>query len=113
MAPLTLAQAVALARKHHHSPADLLTVRDAVKKLVAEKEAENLRERSVRHLKDRLSSHLEIISRTRLFVLVICDFWPTLDPLSRQSQAFPAHTDERFFLSRNHFPPRFPRYSLL
>ena len=52
---LTLAQAVALARRHLRSPAGNLTVTDAVAKLIAEKEAENLRERSVRDLRNRLN----------------------------------------------------------
>jgi len=51
---LTLPQAVALAKKHLRSPAGSVTVKDAVDRLVAEKEAENLRERSVRDLRNRL-----------------------------------------------------------
>lgn len=51
---LTLAQAVALAKRHLHSPAGNLTVNDAVKRLLSEKESENLRERSVRDLRNRL-----------------------------------------------------------
>lgn len=51
---LSLVQAVALSKKHVHSPAGKVTVRDAVKLLVAEKESENLRERSVRDLHNRL-----------------------------------------------------------
>jgi len=51
---LTLAQAITLARKHVQSPAGNVTVEDAVNRLVTEKEAENLRERSVRDLRNRL-----------------------------------------------------------
>ena len=51
---MTLAQAVALAKKHLHSPAGNVTVKDAVNRLVVEKESENLRERSVRDLRNRL-----------------------------------------------------------
>jgi integrase len=51
---LTLAGAVAVAKKHLPSPAGSTTVNDAVKRLLAEKEAENLRERSVRDLRNRL-----------------------------------------------------------
>jgi integrase len=52
---LTLSQAVALAKKHLHSSLGTVTVTEAVSKLVAEKEAENLRERSVRDLRNRLT----------------------------------------------------------
>jgi len=52
---LTLSQAAALAKKHHHSGVGSVTVRDAVDRLLAEKEAENLRERSVRDLRNRLN----------------------------------------------------------
>jgi len=51
---LTLAQAVALAKKHHQSAVGNISVRIAVDKLLIEKEAENLRERSVRDLRNRL-----------------------------------------------------------
>jgi len=51
---LTLAQAVALAKKHVRSPAGNLTVKAAITGLISGKEAENLRERSVRDLRNRL-----------------------------------------------------------
>jgi integrase len=51
---LTLPQAVAFAKKHLQSPIGQVTVLEAVKKLLSEKEAENLRERSVRDLRNRL-----------------------------------------------------------
>jgi len=51
---LTLAQAALLAKRHHAPPAGALTVAAVIKKLVSEKEAENLRERSVRDLRNRL-----------------------------------------------------------
>jgi integrase len=51
---LTLPQAAALAKRHVQSPIGNVTVKDAINKLVAEKEVENLRERSVRDLRNRL-----------------------------------------------------------
>lgn len=51
---LTLAQAAALAKKHHQPASGSVTVSALVKRLIAQKEAENLRERSVRDLKNRL-----------------------------------------------------------
>lgn len=51
---LGLAQAATLAKKHLHVPTASVTVKDAVKRLVTEKESENLRERSVRDLRNRL-----------------------------------------------------------
>jgi site-specific recombinase XerD len=52
---LTLAQAAALARKHRRTPADDVTVQAAIHRLLIEKEAENLRVRSVRDLRNRLN----------------------------------------------------------
>ena len=54
-AGLTLSQAAALAKKHHHTGVGSVTVRDAVDRLLAVKEAEDLRERSVRDLRNRLN----------------------------------------------------------
>jgi integrase/recombinase XerD len=51
---LTLVQAVELARKHHRAPGIAITVSETIKKLLSEKETENLRERSVRDLRNRL-----------------------------------------------------------
>jgi len=51
---MTLKQAAAIARQHCHTPAGKLTVKAAVEQMVKEKEAENLRERSTRDLKNRL-----------------------------------------------------------
>jgi integrase len=51
---LNLPQAAAFAKKHIQSPVGRVTVKEAVNKLVAEKEVENLRERSVRDLRNRL-----------------------------------------------------------
>jgi integrase len=51
---LSLAQAVGLAKKHLHSASGKVTIKDAVNRLVTEKEGENLRERSVRDLRNRL-----------------------------------------------------------
>jgi integrase len=52
---LSLADAATLAKNQHEPPAGALTVADAIKKLLAEKEAENLRARSVRDLRNRLA----------------------------------------------------------
>lgn len=52
---LTLAEAATLAKNQHQPPAGALTVTDAIKSLFAEKEAENLRARSVRDLRNRLA----------------------------------------------------------
>ncbi len=51
---LTLADAASVAKKHHQPPSGSFSVSAVVKKLIAQKEAENLRERSVRDLKNRL-----------------------------------------------------------
>jgi integrase len=52
---LTLKEAATLARKQHQPPAGALTVTEAVGKLLAQKESENLRDRSVRDLRNRLA----------------------------------------------------------
>jgi len=52
---LTLKEAAELAKKQHHPPAGALTVAEAIGKLLAQKEAENLRDRSVRDLRNRLA----------------------------------------------------------
>lgn len=52
---LSLAKAASLAKKHLHTADQNVKVKDAIAKLVAEKEAENLRERSVRDLRNRLN----------------------------------------------------------
>lgn len=52
---LTLTEAAQLARDHHRPPASVLSVTEVVAKLLTEKEAENLRARSVRDLRNRLS----------------------------------------------------------
>jgi integrase len=52
---LTLKAAAVFAKRHHQLPTGNLTVQEVVNKLVAEKQAENLRERSVRDLKNRLN----------------------------------------------------------
>ena len=52
---LTLPQAAALAKKHYHSPAGERSVQDAVNLMLAAKEAENLRARSIGDLRARLN----------------------------------------------------------
>jgi site-specific recombinase XerD len=52
---LTLSQAVSLAKRHLRSAARNVTVKEAIDKMIAEKEEENLRERSVRDLRNRLN----------------------------------------------------------
>ena len=53
---ITLTQAVELAKKNLPAATSNLKVKDAVKALIAEKEAENLRERSIRDLRNRLDT---------------------------------------------------------
>jgi integrase len=52
---LTLKEAALFAKKHHQMPTGNLKVQEVINQLVTEKEAENLRERSVRDLKNRLN----------------------------------------------------------
>jgi len=61
-----LVQAVAPAKKNVHSPAGRGTVKDAVKLLVAEKESENLGERSGRDLHNRLDIFAETFSERQV-----------------------------------------------
>ena len=52
---LTLSQAAAIAKKRHHSPAGKRSVQEAVNLLLAAKESENLRDRSIGDLRARLN----------------------------------------------------------
>ncbi len=63
---LTLVEAAKLARNAYHPPAGGITVADAIGKLLGEKDAENLRDRSVRDLKNRLDLFGETFGRRLL-----------------------------------------------
>lgn len=65
-----MVQAVAPARKNVHSPAGKVTVKDAVKRLVAEKESENLGERSGRDLHNRLDIFAQTLSERQVADIV-------------------------------------------
>ena len=68
-----MVQAVAPARKNVHSPAGKVTVKDAVKRLVAEKESENLGERSGRDLHNRLDVFAQTLTDLPLFRIIKLD----------------------------------------
>jgi len=83
---LSLTQAVKLAKQHFRSATEAVTVENAIKIMLAEKEAENLRPRSIRDLRNRLKPFAESFGDQPIHEIQVDDIRLWLDELKGLSK---------------------------
>ncbi|MFA6285990.1 MAG: phage integrase SAM-like domain-containing protein [Opitutaceae bacterium] len=100
---LSLSQAAALAKKHHRPSAGQFTVRQIVDKLLAEKEAENLRQRSLGDLRNRLDIFCQSFGEHQIKDVTHTDFEQWLRDLrgisAKSSEGLSARSKKNYLVT--------------